>query len=141
MKIFMCLLLALVCAQGFADWLQVDFGFQTSYFLNQSDSIYYDIIAKADVYTMLDSTFKIKATLFDKIIIGGDWITKYYFSDYKFLPLGMVYDFYAGIEPVKGIFFIYSHECNHTFHPFFSESLPDSSHDKIFFELRCSYSF
>lgn len=146
MKKIMVVLMILVAFEASADpWLSVDFAFQMGYSPSQTfENRIIDCMDSGNpIYAPYDATFKIDAKAFNLFKIGGSWKTLFANSlngdFFRFSPGIETFITYAGIEPIKGISFIYEHKCIHTFFPFFPTA--DLTTDKIGFEIKGHFDF
>jgi len=144
MKKIMVVLMILVAFGASAEsWLSVDWSFQLGWYPDQTDSIY--AIGNGNQQkTQFFNLFQIETTIFNIFKIGGSCETNIMPSSVGFpyfSPLGTIYQFWTGIEPIKGISFIYQHQCTHTMQPYYASTIPDADHDRFYIEIKKSFDF
>lgn len=143
-KLIVIIMLLLVA--GFAqtqNWLEIEYAFQFGYIPYGNISLF--STCSELVSEPFDIVFKIDAKLFDFIRIGGNSISmfnksKYGVSPINFMPTGMTYLFYFGIEPIKGISINYEHSCSHPIMPYLSNTFGkaeiSAGFDRVYFEIK-----
>jgi hypothetical protein len=148
-KIMFVIVLLLVSGFVQADsWLEVEWAFQFGWIPQGAINFYTPASQMETVANSFDSQFKIDAILFKIMKIGGVCITYFNSSTTNiitFVPTGMTYKVYIGIEPIKGISIYYEHECSHpvvAYYPMYQGSFNfDKYFDRIYIEIKSKISF
>ncbi len=133
-------------------FLTILFCFQLGW-IPMGELIYYqpnESVFTGGIYNQFDATFKIDATIFDCIVIGGDVICKFAFNNkdkstfapFNFMPTGMDYLIYIGLQITKDFFIKYEHSCSHPVATYFNlyngSSALDSGYDRVYIEIKGS---
>lgn len=149
MKIIMVILMVLVCSMlGAQSWLEVEWTFQAGWIPYGNISLF--STCSELVSEPFDIIFKTDIRAFDFIKIGGNVTSMFNkiekgVSPVNFMPTGMKYLFYFGVEPIKGISIIYEHSCSHPIIPYLSNTFGiaeiSAGFDRVYFEIKSNVSF
>jgi hypothetical protein len=143
-KIMFVIVLLLV--SGFVQaesWLSVEWAFQFGWIPYGNLSLF--STCSELVSEPFDIVFKIDAKIFNFVKIGGNTVSmfnriEYGVSPIDFMPTGISYLFYFGIEPIKGISINYEHSCSHPIIPYLSNTFGKAEitagYDRIYFEIK-----
>jgi hypothetical protein len=144
MKKIIVIVLMVVAIAGFGDsWLSVDVTGQVGYIPYGNIDLYQQSFEALSA--PFDFVCKIDAKAFSIVKFGGSLTSLFSWSDkgksiINFMPTGMTYQVYIGIEFIEGISINYEHSCSHPVVPYVSETYGNpaitAGYDRVYLEIK-----